>query len=424
VPLTAQVWTLRQCIDTARQHNMSLQISRNNVQMSYEKEKEAKANLIPKIKLDADYKYFVDQPYQLMPASAFGGPEGHYKEVQFGTPHNINVGAQVALPIYNSQIYGAINATGIANKLNELQYQKTWEQVIYDVSNLYYNAQVLKHQLAFIDSNLVNTSKLLKVMKLLHNQQLAKSTDVENVELQEAKLKVQRETVINNMDQVIRLLKFTIGIPDDQPFDVEKEIKYEPGIKYTRNILIDIRLIETQKILIASEMKMLKNSRIPSVSAYGGYSQVGFGVIDSDNGFLNFYPTTFAGVKLSMPIFNGTVTKHKITQKNLELKNSDLRLSLLNKQTNIKIENAKSRCEVALKNIINTKTQIKLAESVYKNTVMQQKQGLATVTDILMADSNLKEAQQNYINAVINYLKADLDLKKLTGNIDKSTVNN
>jgi len=35
----------------------------------------------------------------------------------------------------------------------------------------------------------------------------------------------------------------------------------------------------------------------------------------------------------------------------------------------------------------------------------------------LLADNALREAQQTYINAVIEYLKADLELKKLTGNI-------
>ncbi len=422
-PLFAQVWTLQQCIDTAQQYNTTLQISKNNMMMSAEKEKEAKANLIPKLKFSADYKYFIDQPYQLMPQSVFGGPEGQFKEVQFGTPHNINVGIQAALPLYNPQIYGAIKATQTASKLKKLQFKKTREDVFFDVSNLYYNAQILKHQLAFIDSNLMNTTKLLATMKLLHEQQLVKNTDVENVQLQEARLKVQRQTVENNLNQVIRLLKFTMGIPADKPFDVETDIHYQANTAYTPHIVVDIQMAETQKSLLNSELKTLKNSRIPTVSLYGAYSQVGFGYDKKPNDFLKFYPTTFAGLQITVPLFNGTVTKRKINQKKIELKNSQLRLNLLNQQNDIQIKNARNQREVALKNILNTSSQIKLAQSVYRHTVLQQKQGLANITDVLMADSNLKEAQQNYIAAVVNYLKADLELKKLTGNIDSSTVN-
>ena len=64
-----------------------------------------------------------------------------------------------------------------------------------------------------------------------------------------------------------------------------------------------------------------------------------------------------------------------------------------------------------------TTEQIELAQTIYEQTLLQQKQGTANLTDVLLADNALREAQQTYINAVIEYLKADLELKKLTGNI-------
>jgi len=51
----AQVWTIQQCIDTAQVHNKNLQMSRNNVAIGEQKEKEAKANLIPKVTVNTDY---------------------------------------------------------------------------------------------------------------------------------------------------------------------------------------------------------------------------------------------------------------------------------------------------------------------------------------------------------------------------------
>jgi OMF family outer membrane factor len=50
---------------------------------------------------------------------------------------------------------------------------------------------------------------------------------------------------------------------------------------------------------------------------------------------------------------------------------------------------------------------------------LQQKSGTASFTDVLLSDNALREAQQSNISAVIDYLKADLELKKLTGNISK-----
>ena len=80
---SGQVWSLQQCIDTAFAYNRSLQISKNNVSISEYRQKEANAGLYPKITAIADYKYFLELPYQLMPLTLFGGPEGQFKEAQF-----------------------------------------------------------------------------------------------------------------------------------------------------------------------------------------------------------------------------------------------------------------------------------------------------------------------------------------------------
>lgn len=50
------VWTLKQCIDTAQVHNKNLQINRNNISISEQKKMEAKANLIPKITANLHYE--------------------------------------------------------------------------------------------------------------------------------------------------------------------------------------------------------------------------------------------------------------------------------------------------------------------------------------------------------------------------------
>ncbi len=418
VPAYAQVWTLKQCIDSAQIHNRNLQISRNNMEMGKEKEKEAKSNLIPKVKFAGDYKYFIDQPTQLMPQSAFGGPAGIFKEIKFGTPHNFNLSLQAALPLYNPNIYGAIKTTKAASELNKLQYKKTREDVYYNISNLYYNAQVLKHQLTFIEGNLENTSKLLQTIKLLREQKLAKRSDVEKIQLQKERLLTQKKTVENTLVQVKNLLKFNIGIPLSRPFEVESNIRYRPEINYPHNIIVDLQLANTKKDLLTTELKTLKNSRIPSLSLYGSYSEVGFGYRGAPKNFLDFYPTSLVGVQLSVPIFNGMVTKRKINQKKLEIKNTELQASLIKEKNTMEITNARKQRNVALTTIKNTQDQIKLAQSVYNQTVMQQKQGLASLTDVLMADNALKEAQQNNITAIINYLKADLKLKQLTGNIE------
>ncbi len=415
-----EIWTLKQSIDTAQVKNKTLLINKNNIGISEQKQKEVVANLIPKISANADYKYFMELPTQLMPMNALNpaAPDGQFRDMQFGVPHNINANVQMVLPLYNSQIYGAIGNTKIANELAKLQYQKTEEQVIYDITTLYYNAQILKNQLDFISSNLVNSNKLLQSMQLMKDQLLVKETDVNKVRLQTDQLETQKDAIYSNYVQVLNALKLNIGLPLQKDITVELEILQPAPKNMAPRKSLDLRILNSQKSLINNEIKTLNYSRfLPSLNLIVSYGTTGFGYDKKPNNFLDFYPIGFAGVQMSFDLFNGTVTQRKINQKRLEINNNELQTQLITDKTEMEISNANSKKSIAQSAIANTKNQIDLADSIYEQTVLLQKQGEANLTEILLADNALREAQQNYLGAIIDYLKADLEFKKLTGTI-------
>jgi OMF family outer membrane factor len=92
-------------------------------------------------------------------------------------------------------------------------------------------------------------------------------------------------------------------------------------------------------------------------------------------------------------------------------------MGLINEQNDLQVENAKRQRKTAQNTVETLTEQIQLAQIIYEQTIVQQKLGTATITDILLADNSLRKAQQTYLSAVIDYLKADLELKKFTGNI-------
>jgi OMF family outer membrane factor len=413
----SEVWTLEQCIDTALANNRSLQIKRNNILLSQEKQGEAKANLIPKIMLNADYKYFTNLPYQLLPLSVFGGPEGQFKEAQFGVPHNLNANLQLTMPLYNAQVFGGIKMSESAIELQELQHQKSEEQTVFEISNIYYNLLLIKQQLAFLDSNKTNAAQLLKTTRLLKEHLMAKGTDVSKVELQMAQLENQQIIVQSKREQLFAALKFAMGVSDETNLEIDLNMNIEMEKKYISRLSLDAQLIGTQNKLMKTELSMLKNSRLPSLALFGTYGITGYGYDKKPNNFLNFYPIGFAGIQLQYPLFNGTITQRKISQKNIELTNLQLQTELVNDQTDLQIKNALLQRSAAAQSIENTRIQIEWAKSIYNQTLLQNKNGVASLTDIILTDNALREAQQSYINATIDYLKADLELKKSTSNL-------
>jgi outer membrane protein TolC len=414
----AQNLSLKNCIDTALLHNKTLQIAQSDIEISDERNKEAKGGLIPKLYGNADYRYYTDLPYQLLPATVFNGPAGVYKEAQFGVPHNLNANLTLDVPLYNPQAIGAITVSKRAKELSQIQFQQTEEQVIFEISNLYYNAQLVSNQIVFIKNGISNSEKLLSNIQLLYSQQMAKGTDVDKIKLQQSQLNTHLSKANAQYQQLLNLLKIQLGIAMSQSIAIEETfIPISEEAKYSTKPTTDITLSNTKQLLLKSELQTLKLSHLPSFSLYGSYGTTGYGNYSGANDFFKFYPIGFAGVKMSWLIFSGTSLEHKIFQKKEEIKQNSLRVELLNEKQNIQIENTQMQYGVAVSNLSNSKSQLELAETIYSKTLIQQKEGVASLTDILLSDNVQKEAQQNYLSALVDVMKADLELKKVSGNL-------
>lgn len=418
-PVNAQVreWSLEECIDTAFVHNKNLLIAQNQLEIASLRNQEAKANLIPKLMVQGDYKYYTDLPFQLLPEAAFGGPEGLYREVQFGVPHNIGAFLSFKMPIYDPQIMGSIQVSKTYQELSLLQQSKTKEQVYLEISSLYYNAQILKNRLDFIRKNLINSQRLHKNTQLLYDQKLAMRTDLDKVTLQIQQLEMQVFQTESQYSTILKGLKFTMGLPLDTQLEISTAIAEIEETSWETKSTLDFQIQESRYKIVNHELRTLKNSRIPNLSLYGNYGTTGFGYTGDPTAFLDFYQVSFVGAQLSFPLFNGTVTQKKIRQKEIELATSQFQKDLVTDQTMLQTQTALLQQSVSAKQLETTKSQIELAESVYNRTLLQQKERIASLTEVLLADNALRDSQQQYLNALVDYLKATLELKKSSGNI-------
>lgn len=410
--IKAQEWTLRQSIDTAMQYNKTLQMAVNQSSSAELKNQESKSQWLPKIMASADYKYFTQLPYQILPQAAFGGPEGVFRAVQFGVPHTIMGNLNLRMPIYDPQLMAGIQVSESFQELSKWQQVRTEEQIYLEVSNLYFNAQIVKNKLTFLQDNQVNGQKLERNVRLLYEQKLSSRTDLDKVILQNQQLESQIFQLQSQYVTILQQLKLVIGLPLDQSIEVVSTIQIEESEIPNPGLTSDLRIQEVREKMLGQELKAIKNSRIPSINLVANYGTTGFGYRGEPESFLDFYPQSFIGAQVSFPIFNGTVTSKKILQKELELTNASLQKSLIADQTRVQYEAALRLQATAKKQIETTQYQIGLAQSIYDKSILLQQEGLATLTDILLADQSLRSAQQAHLDAMVEYLRATLELKK------------
>jgi outer membrane protein TolC len=80
-------------------------------------------------------------------------------------------------------------------------------------------------------------------------------------------------------------------------------------------------------------------------------------------------------------------------------------------------ENANNQLKNSLTTIRTQEENKKLAEEVFYSTQNNYRNGLASLTDLLTAETDLVSAQNSYNEALLNYKVAQIELIKSNGNI-------
>ncbi|MCB0733251.1 MAG: TolC family protein [Bacteroidetes bacterium] len=414
--LFGQTWSLEQCIDSAYANNTRIRIANNNIGLSALKYKEAKSNLLPKVNINGEYKYFVDLPYQLMPLSVFGGPDGQYKEAQFGVPHNVNANVLIQAPIYSSGLMSSVTKLESSQKIVELEAQKTYDEIYFEVSNIYRNAQLIKSQMLFIDSIILNTQRVKENVELLATEKLAVMNDVQKLELKILTMQNHHSSLEIKLQQLYNALQLLTG--SKVPFEVDNNLLMMDIRSYEDNGNKDLDIIQLQQEIVNLDLTSLQRSKfIPNVGFVGTYGMQGFGYDQSPNQFLNFYPIGYVGIQFSYSIFNGTATNKNIQQKSLELENLELKEKLITDAHQVELHNAILRLRHAYMSVELSEQQINLAQSIYTKEQDKFSEGIISLNDLLIAQNELMQAHQDYLLSLANFLAADLELKKLTNNI-------
>ncbi|MBK8505699.1 MAG: TolC family protein [Saprospiraceae bacterium] len=92
-------------------------------------------------------------------------------------------------------------------------------------------------------------------------------------------------------------------------------------------------------------------------------------------------------------------------------------LTLQQTQYQIAQEEAQARVQVelALKAVARAEENVKLAEKVYASDQLRFQKGILLPIELRNSESEIQNAQSNYLDAVYQLLTADLELKTATG---------
>lgn len=422
MPVGAQeVLTLEECLRLGIENNLSLESSRNEVRKGEHSLSENRAKLLPQINAVAGFNDNFNPPVSVTDGSAYGNPYNVTKTLQY----NASAGIQLQMPLYNQTVYTAMDITRTMNELNRLSYEKAREDLILQISKMYYLSRNTSEQLTLIKENISRLNELSNITQAFYDNGMAMEVDVKRVNINLENLRVQYDNAQSMLTQQLNLLKYVMDYPADKEIaltPVNTENITSVSLTGLDNNQYELQLLQSKQKLAEQQRKMIGQGYIPSLSLTGSWMYSAY-TDKAKNWFHSgpsnhWYQSSGIGLTLRIPIFDGLEKRAKMRKAKIEVENT--RLSYENALKNMQTQylNATNELMNSQRNFTKQKDNYLLAEDVYQVTTDRYREGIASMTEVLQDEMRMSEAQNNYINAHYNYQVTNLTLLKLTGQLE------
>jgi len=418
-------YSLEECIEYALQNNTEI------INAEYEKEiaesqvGQTVAQGLPQVNANATLNYNFEPQKSLIDISTFDPsvPEGTEQQVSFQQAYDGNLSLGASQLIFDGSFFVGLQASQTYRELSSKQHVKTQIDVVEAVSKAYYNALVTQERFDLLQVNYQRLDSLLGDTRAMFENGFVEKIEVSRLQVQFNNLRTQ----LNNTEKLLRissdLLKFQMGMPINQPIDLtdklsEVELETFPDGDFNYSERIEYSQLQTNQALVNLEMKNNRVKYLPTLYANFAY---GWNTATSQTSqwfqtdrWLNF---GYVGATLSLPIFDGFLKAKKIQQNKLQAKQIQESFTQLENSIDLEIERTKINMSNAIESMKTQKENMELAEEIYNVTKIKYEEGVGSNLEVVEADTDYKEAQTNYYDALFDALVAKVELEKAYGEL-------
>ena len=417
-------FSIQQCLEYAHKNNVQVKNALLNIQIQEQINRGVTAAALPTISGVVGTTDYIDIPTSLIPGQIFGQPAGSYIPVKFGTKYTANAGLQLQQTLFDGQVFVGLQARATSMDYQKKNVEVTEESIKTNIYKVYYQLVVSKTQIELLDANIERLEKLKHDASELYKNGFAEKLDVDKVDVQLVNLKTEKYKALNQIAIGYLGLKTLMGMPANESLVLTDVITYDQiKTDFTNDTAYqyadrkDFQFLGLVKKLDEYNIKRYKLSYFPTLSLNGNYSkQAQRNTFD----FLNkgdWYTTSYFGVNLSVPIFNGFAKDAKVKQSQIELRQVENQINALKLSIDNDVMQAKLNFKTAISTLDYQKQNMQLAENVYNQTKKKFEVGTGSNTEINAAETDLKTAQTNYVSAMYDAIIAKIDYLKSIGKL-------
>ena len=395
---------LRQAISMLESNNLELKISHFNEQMKAYEATAAKGHNYGKLDVTAAAMRSNDAGnvfgFKLQSREATFGDFG-FAEFDGTNPNILNVQPSdlnypearnhyqtkisYILPLYTGgklTEYGRI--TDALYRMSQWDTQKLLNEKIFQTKKAFYDISLVENYILNLSKIIKNINHLEKIVKSMGDEGYAQEIDLLEVQARRAEAESMHNQAKLNKDLAYQFLSFLLN---EEVNTIKKvnDMAPMPGIDAAE---IESNNIDIQKALLGLQISQMaidveQSNYLPSIGAFGEYGS-------ADDELWNEFrekDSYTVGVQLTWNIFNGGIdtanfekakVNHLKVQDQVSLAKSGIALKVKKLETEILSKNA---------DVKSYKKQLHFARKVYENYRSRYKEGIVSISDVLMKQS-------------------------------------
>ncbi|MDR0795439.1 MAG: TolC family protein, partial [Tannerella sp.] len=403
--------SLNDCVHRAVEMNINVSQAALSREKSAHKTAETFANLLPQVEAGGAFQDNMLMAVNMLPGEIFGKP-GTTIPVKFGTKFTASATVSANMVLYNQTVLTALKRSKKGEFAATLGVEKAQEEIAKEVAKLYFLIQTSAEQKQLIQDNIARTEQMTHIVKTQVDNGLGRQVDYDRIMVSLQNLQTQWDNTEALYQQQANMMKYMLEMPSETVIVLTDSVNTSlladfPIANADFSKHIDIRLLEAQKEVAALNQKMVNHGYYPTLSAFGQYGYQGlrqnFGDYFNDSPNNKWYASSYIGLRLTIPVFDGFRKRSQFRQADVETRRAT---SLLD---NTK-ERFSTNYKTALTNYFNNQMTVErqqnntnLAEKIYCETSLKYREGMATMSDLLQDEMGLNNAQANYLNALYKF---------------------
>ena len=314
-----------------------------------------------------------------------------------GSRNHFQTRISYMLPLYTGgKLTEYQHITESLHRMSQYNTTKLLNAKIYQVKKAYYDISLVDNYIANLSKIMKNITKLESIIHSMKTEGYAQDIDLLEVEARRAETQSMYNQAKLNRDLAYQFLSFLLNQ------NVSSIKKVNEMAKMPR---IDLQAllsnnIDIQKALLGLEISKMaveaeEGNFRPEVGAFGEYGS-------ADDVFLNDFfdkDSYTVGVQAKWNLFNGGADKAKLEKAKLNRLMVEDQVRLAKKGIELQVKKLRTEVLSADADVRSYRKQLDFAEKVYENYRARYKEGIVSISDVLIKQSKQLEVMLKLLTA-------------------------